>query len=132
MCQLPLISMWVSSVRPPEKRISSHLPADSMRSTVRPAIGLSTSTRSSFGRTVSKRVTTCPPIARCSVAAMRKIVSPSGIRGLDFDRLGEAPHLKSHRADHESRLFQETGEEMVACCGVVDLADQEARALTLP
>src|ERR1051325_11678067 len=136
MCQLPLISMWVSSTRSPEKRISSHLPADSTRSTVRPASGVSTSTRASFGSTVSKRVTVCPPIASCSVRAVRKMVSPSGIDvgflgGIDYRR-GHATHLETERAADEAGLLQQRRQEVLARGRVVDFADQQTGAAPLP
>src|SRR5690348_10737556 len=128
MCQLPLISMWVSNVSPPENRISSHLPADSIRSTVRPAIGVSTSTRSSFGSTDSNRVTTCPPIARCSVAAARNSVSPSGIQcflWLHFTPLHQPPHLEPKRTGHKPRILQERRQEVIPRGRIIDLPDQQ-------
>src|SRR5215471_7959752 len=128
MCQLPLMSMWVSRTRSPEKRMSSHLPTDSTWSTVRPASGESTSMRESLGRTVSKRVTTCPSSARRKVRAVRHRVSPSGIGA----RLEWPADLEAERAVDEAGLFEEAGEEVVAGGGVVDLADEHSAAAALP
>src|SRR5271157_1183731 len=126
MCQLPLISMWVSRMRSPEKCMRSHLPRDSTDSTVRPASGVSKSMRASLGSTVSKRVTVCPHNARVRVRAVRKMVSPSGIGWLL-----DMAHLETKRGRDEAGLFEEAGEEMVAGRGFVDFADEQAGAAGL-
>src|SRR5437762_1831797 len=138
MCQLPLISMWVSRIRSPEKRITSHLPADSTPSTVRPATGVSSFTRASFTSTVSKRVTSRPPMARCSVRAARQTVSPSGTLflvglGLRFHlhHWRHATHLEPDSGRDEARVFEESRQEMLARGQAIDLADQQPGPPTL-
>src|SRR5882724_5199548 len=138
MCQLPLISMWVSRIRSPEKRMTIHLPADSTPSTARPATGVSSFTRASFTSTVSKRVTTRPPMARCSVRAARQIVSPSGtllLVGLrvrfHLHHRRHAAHLESDRGCDEARVLQKSRQEMLARGQPIDLADQQSGPATL-
>src|ERR1035441_3785048 len=80
--------------------------------------------RASFGSTVSKRVTVCPPSARVRVRAVRKMVSPSGMSG----GLRNVAHLEAERGRDETGLFEEAGEEVVAGRGVIDLADEQAGA----
>src|ERR1051325_2140803 len=133
MCQLPLISMCVSRIRSPENRMTIHLPADSTLSTVRPATGVSSFTRASFTSTVSKRVTTRPPIARCSVRAARQIVSPSGTLflvglGLRFhlDHRRHATHLEPDGGRDEARVFEKSRQEMLARGQPIDLPDQQS------
>src|SRR5262249_2168332 len=130
MCQLPLISMWVSRMRSPEKRMTIHLPSAVTLSTVRPARGVSPSTPPRVIRTVSKRVTTRPPMARCRVRAARQMLSPSGtlfaVLGLVFGHLYDrrhAAHLKSHGGGNESGLFEKLREEMRTGGYAFDLAD---------
>src|SRR5882724_2616426 len=139
MCQLPLISMWVSRIKSPEKRMTIHLPADSTPSTVRPATGVSSFTRASFTSTVSQRVTTRPPIARCSVRAARQIVSPSGtlfLVGLGvrfhFHYRRHTTHLEPHRRRDKAGVFEESRQEMLARGKPIDLADQQPGPSTLP
>src|SRR5436190_10632181 len=138
MCQLPLISMWVRRIRSPEKRITSHLPADSTPSTTRPAIGVSSFTRASFTSTVSKRVTTRPPMARCKVRAARQMVSPSGtllLVGLGvrfhFDYRRHATHLEPDRGRDETCVFEESRQEMLARGQAIDLPYQQPGPPTL-
>ena len=50
--------MWVRNTSPPENAIRRCLPCDHTRSTRRPAIGASSSTRIKGGNTEAKRVTT--------------------------------------------------------------------------
>src|ERR1039458_4086377 len=104
MCQLPLISMWGSRIRSPEKCMSSHLPRASTKPTVRP------------GSSGPKEVTGAPPSARARVRAVRKIVSPSGISGGlrlsgfgDVARLLDMEHLQAEGRWHEASLFEEIG-----------------------
>ncbi len=72
----------------------SHLPLASTFSIVRPVMGVSISTRSSFGRADSKAVTVWLASARWSVRAARKIVSPSGIYA-DSERSSESASFAS-------------------------------------
>src|SRR5690348_5315569 len=72
-------SLAGAASRRPENHINTCLPRASTRSIVRPHSGASASTRISCGYTDSKRVTTRPASARCSVRAVRWMVSPSGI-----------------------------------------------------
>src|SRR5215831_9535052 len=139
MCQLPLISMWVSRMRSPEKRMTIHLPSAVTLSMVRPASGVSSSTRARFIRTVSKRVTTRPPMARCRVRAARQMLSPSGtlfaVLGIVFGHLDyrcDAAHLKSHSGRNESGLFEELRQKMRAGGDALNLADQETGPASLP
>src|SRR5436305_15350257 len=124
MCQLPLIRMWVTRIRSPEKYMRIHLPSASTSSIVRPATDESWSTRASCGSCVSNFVTTCPASARFNVRAARKIVSPSGIRValvLFVDaflgdsgvvrRSRDAAHLVTRGRGHEPTLFQKAREE---------------------
>src|SRR5215470_1274411 len=151
MCQLPLMSMWVSRTRSPERWMSSHLPRASTFLTVRPLTALSTSTRARSGRTVSNRVTGHPARARSSVLAVRKMVSPSGTsgglrdvriaffvgvfgrRGLGKHVLkwGDTAHLKAERGVQEAGFFEVTRQEVLAGGLVVDFADEQAAAPAL-
>src|SRR5450631_2160843 len=94
--------------------------------------------RTSFGSTVSKRVTVWPASARWSVRAVRKMVSPSGIsvgfrkRRFRHHGFNDVAHLQAERRLHESSFFQEAGEEVFAGRSFVDFPDEQAGAARLP
>src|SRR5262245_23923362 len=139
MCQLPLINMWVRRMRPPEKRITSHLPSETTLSKIRPASGVSSSTRASFGRTVSNRVTARPPMARCSVRAARQMVSPSGTLFValrpafcDLGYWHDTTHLKAHGSSDEPRFLEKARQKVCGRGLAFDLPDQQTRTAALP
>src|SRR5437763_638678 len=90
----------------PEKSMMRFFPTERTRCTVRPLIN----PRSSFGRTVSNRVTTFPASASLRLRAIRKMVSPSGTL------------LISRRRSLESRFHQERSD------GVIDLREEQRAA----
>src|SRR6266513_5055335 len=91
-------------------------PAATTRSIVRPRSGVWSSTRSSLGRAVSNLVTTFPASAFCSVAAVRKMVSPSG---------NARPHLVAHRRRRESRLREKRRQRRFRRRLVIDLGHEQ-------
>src|SRR5262249_17024628 len=126
-------------MRSPEKRMTIHLPSAVTLSTVRPASGVSSSTRARFIRTVSKRVTTRPPMARCKVRAARQMLSPSGtlfaVLGFVVGHLSDGcdtAHLKSHGGRNKSGLFEKLRQKMHTGGDTFDLADQETGPAALP
>src|SRR6185436_11058139 len=143
MCQVPFMRICVRSTSPPENRTRRCLPAEWIRSIVRPAIGASSLTRFRAGKTDSNEVTGFPASARCSVRAARKIVSPSGIvvvlgarrwgdrerggfRCKSTGRPGRPSHLESHCGGVETGINQKWCERVFDGLDGVNLGQKEA------